>query len=117
LNESDRAIKDRFNGLGQIVVTVHRVVVLSPKSRLKKYQKDGDGEGDRVPEKALKGRALSRKIEYVKISSVLHSYKQYLDWEQLLFHPKGILHTMCNGSIPSISHSPDSHFDIDPWVS
>jgi hypothetical protein len=62
LNTSDKTLLDRVKGLGQIVIKAHRVKVLG-YAGINKYKRHVDAESDSVPEKALKGRALSRRTE------------------------------------------------------
>ncbi|TID13723.1 ATP-dependent RNA helicase [Venturia nashicola] len=62
MKEPESDLRDRFNGLGQIIVVMHRVtfgqkVELDPK----KFKHNTSAMSEKVPEKALKGRALSRK--------------------------------------------------------
>jgi hypothetical protein len=66
ITNTDKKLKAMIKNLGQISIEIHRVTIseqldpthhAAPKSNI-----------DTVPEKALKGRSLSRKTEYASFS-------------------------------------------------
>lgn len=70
VDDSDELLNERVKKLGQIIIKVHRVKVVEKKDRRlvsRRYKPDVAIDTDSVPEKSLKGRALSCRTGYVLV--------------------------------------------------